>query len=127
MELHRLIKSRPPEIASFNFGLFGGAINDLEPNGTAYVHRQQGLYEIRPYFHGTKQQQNSLGEQWLTDFFERSKRLFQHTETVQNHIDIHLENYLQRYYGQNLKRLIEIKRKYDPGNVFYNPQSIPVK
>ena len=36
------------------------------------------------------------------------------------------DDYLQQYYGDNLRKLVMIKNKYDPGNVFNWRQSIPL-
>jgi hypothetical protein len=44
--------------------------------------------------------------------------------SYQNFTDPELEHPLQAYYGENLPRLIEVKRQYDPGNFFTFPQSI---
>lgn len=32
---------------------------------------------------------------------------------------------LQSYYGDNVCRLVNVKKAYDPENFFANPQSIP--
>jgi FAD/FMN-containing dehydrogenase len=47
-------------------------------------------------------------------------------ESFQNFIDEAETNYLRAYYGANLQRLVEFKRKYDPDNLFRFTQSIPL-
>jgi hypothetical protein len=41
-----------------------------------------------------------------------------------NLIDYDIKNYMEQYYGSNKKRLKEIKKKYDPENIFKYRQSI---
>lgn len=35
------------------------------------------------------------------------------------------KNYLHAYYGDHVDKLIQVKNKYDPANVFHWKQSIP--
>jgi FAD/FMN-containing dehydrogenase len=53
-------------------------------------------------------------------------RPFTSDQSYQNFIDGAERDYLRAYYGANLERLVEIKRKYDPSNLFRIPQSIPL-
>jgi FAD/FMN-containing dehydrogenase len=53
-------------------------------------------------------------------------RPFASGESYQNFSDEAETGYLRAYYGANLERLVEIKRKYDPTNLFSFAQSIPI-
>ncbi|KAF9969937.1 hypothetical protein BGZ73_007498 [Actinomortierella ambigua] len=49
-----------------------------------------------------------------------------HLEAYQNYAERDIPNALQVYYGVNLPRLQQIKKAFDPANVFRFPQSIPL-
>lgn len=38
-----------------------------------------------------------------------------------------IENWGEQYYAENFERLVDVKTKYDPKNLFNNPQSIPTR
>ncbi|HEX4163226.1 MAG TPA: FAD-binding oxidoreductase [Acidimicrobiales bacterium] len=47
-------------------------------------------------------------------------------ESYQNFPNRMISDWQQAYYAENFPRLVEVKTKYDPGNLFQNAQSIPV-
>jgi hypothetical protein len=107
---------------------FGGRISDVPPGRTAFVHRY-ALYhlQIRYQTENLDPDQILQGTAWVNHVFEKTKVFLQHNESYQNTVDGDLKDYLERYYGSNLKRLIQIKHRYDPKNFFQGPQTIPTK
>ena len=61
---------------------------------------------------------------WATEFYAALSPFVSEFIYV-NAPDLAIKNFLERYYGSNLPRLVEVKKKYDPDNVFHFAQSIP--
>ena len=107
------------------FDSYGGAINRVASDATAFVHRDklaciQATYSWSSY---TSPSVIVAGAQWLTWL---GANVFDPTSgAYQNYIDPTLTNWPNAYYGLNLPRLVSIKSKYDPENLFTFAQSIP--
>lgn len=112
--------------AGLNMEFFGGAIDKLTPSDTSFVHRDKlYLIQLRP-MNSQGERQNDNADSAMKTFYEDSKAIFHHRESYQNYLDQDIPDYLTRYYGTNLKKLIQVKKRFDPQNVFYNRESIPV-
>ena len=46
-------------------------------------------------------------------------------ESYQNFPNRAIKDWQRQYYAENFSRLVKVKTKYDPHDVFHNPQSIP--
>lgn len=105
----------------------GGAVRDVRPEQTAYVHRNSNyIYEMEANWAPIdKDDVVKRQRQWLADYFADMQRYVQ-PESYVNFPDRDLPNWERRYYGCNLDRLSQIKRKYDPNNLFKFAQSIPM-
>ncbi|HEY1136673.1 MAG TPA: FAD-binding oxidoreductase [Xanthomonadaceae bacterium] len=113
--------------ATWKFFLMGGAIDRLSPAETAFVHRGNAMISSIE-LEWTVQDSPArveVNQRWLSRFHDRMER-YTSSFCYQNFIDPAQQDYLHAYYGANLGRLREIKRRYDPKNVFRYPQSIPV-
>jgi FAD/FMN-containing dehydrogenase len=93
---------------------YGGAINAVDVDATAFVHRDE-LFCIQFY-------SGSSDADWLA----RARRaLAAHTAgAYQNYMDPQLEDWGSEYYGPHLPRLREIKRMVDPGRMFRFRQAV---
>jgi hypothetical protein len=109
------------------FDSYGGVINRVASDATAFVHRDklaciQASYSWSTY---TPTSVINDGATWLTwlgdDVFNPA------TGAYQNYIDPSLIDWGSAYYGSNLERLVKIKNLYDPENHFSFAQSIPTK
>jgi FAD/FMN-containing dehydrogenase len=111
--------------AAIAFDALGGAVNQVRPQATAFVHRD-ALWDIQYSTSWTSPGSASgvaHAHAWLRDAYAD---LHPHAngQAYQNYIDPDLKNWRQAYYGANYPRLSRIKHRYDPHNLFNFPQSI---
>ena len=129
-------KAGPNDRLEFN-GL-GGAYDDKKPDETAYPHRGmlawiQWICRWGANSDNTKnadpwEDYNKAPEKfkWLFSFYNEFTK--EAGETIKgayvNCPESELEDWAPKYYGNNLPRLLKIKKKWDPNNVFNFPQGL---
>jgi FAD/FMN-containing dehydrogenase len=94
---------------------YGGAIAQVGPDSTAFVHRDP-LFCIQYYGAGA-------GAEWIEQAWTRL-RPFVSGMAYQNYIDPALNGWQQAYYGKNLVRLEATRKRVDPHHFFNFPQAI---
>jgi len=105
----------------------GGAVNRVAPRDTAFVHRNsQGIARFTAnWAYNADASPPADVADWMAQVWDQSSSLLT-ANSYQNFPDPALQNWQQAYYGENLTRLMQIKKKYDSDNVFNFAQSIPL-
>jgi FAD/FMN-containing dehydrogenase len=104
---------------------FGRAVREVSPDATAFATREAPFIVS---FMGTwrEPRENATHIAWVRDAWDR---LSQHSTgavylNYLGHEEEEAENLVQAAFGPNYARLVEIKAKYDPANVFRMNQNI---
>jgi FAD/FMN-containing dehydrogenase len=106
---------------------WGGKVNDLPPDANAFVHRGadflfkgEALWEPED-----APELIAANLEWLEGYYA-AMQPYLSGGAYQNFPDRGLTDWPRAYYGDNLPRLVEIKRAWDPDNLFRFAQSIPL-
>ena len=116
------------ESRELDFMPWGGAYNRRPPDASAFVHRDQ-LFQLKhavvvdPDAPPAKQAaaHRAVTRSWASVHPWGSGRVFQ------NFADPELERWVEAYYGPNYDRLVRVKARYDPSNLFRFQQSLPLR
>ena len=90
----------------------------IAPNATAFAHRHE-LGSIQYFASGDE----TSARAWVNQSRATMAPAVSGGAYV-NYIDPDLANWPHAYYGPNLPRLKQVKKKYDPHNLFHFAQSI---
>jgi FAD/FMN-containing dehydrogenase len=111
----------------WSLGWVGGKVVDkFARTDTAYVHRGM-LTLLRPTPVWANDAPPSVGEElmaWTRKMVEIIAP-FTPNESYQNFPNRDIADWQQQYYAENFEKLVAVKSRYDPDNLFQNPQSIP--
>jgi FAD/FMN-containing dehydrogenase len=108
------------------FDSWGGQIAQLGDHATAFPHREARFLaqEFVTFSSVPDDATLTANRHWLTSLW-RSLRGSASGAAYVNYIDPELQGWKQAYYGANLDRLVQVKHRYDPHDVFRFAQSVP--
>jgi FAD/FMN-containing dehydrogenase len=119
------LQKAPVEIAVL-CDTYGGAINKVASNATAFAHRGNTKYSIQYYKEWSDPADSDANIAAMQTLYA-SMRPYVSGAAYVNYCDLDLgDRFAKAYWGDNLPRLMKIKADVDPKNVFKHAQSIPL-
>ncbi|KAH7447305.1 hypothetical protein KP509_01G101000 [Ceratopteris richardii] len=116
------------------FEPYGGVMSQISSSAIAFPHRAGRLFMVQ-YQAVWQDDTNSPDSEligWLRGLYSYMSPFVTYTPsrtTYVNYIDLDLGDSVtagKSYFGSNFARLVKIKARFDPTNVFNQPQSVPV-
>ena len=103
----------------------GGKTAEYSSDFSAWPHREaQFSLQFESYWTDISDKQGCI--QWTDDFFEKLTPYLT-GYCYRNYPNPVNNQHIERYYGKNMEKLIQVKQKWDPDNFFNISQGIPVK
>jgi len=100
-----------------------GAIHRVGKNETAYVHRD-AVVDFSVHYEGSaKPEEVEKGMKYVDELWE-TIQFMDGGETYQNYPDLDVLDHQVRNFRQNLGRLLQVKKQWDPTNYFRTPISL---
>ncbi|EKZ97997.1 FAD/FMN-containing oxidoreductase [Cupriavidus sp. HMR-1] len=112
----------PSPLADIFVGQVGGVANRVAPEATAYHHRD-ARYVLNVHARWERPDEDAACIAWARDFFRATER-FATGGVYVNFLTDDETARIGAAYGPNYARLAQIKRTYDPQNLFSTNQNI---
>jgi FAD/FMN-containing dehydrogenase len=112
----------PSELCALIIEEFHGAVTRVSPTATAYPHRQPG-YNLLLISQWTDPADTEAGIAWARETFDALSPSMADRSYV-NYLPADDHDRIHEAYGPNYGRLVELKRRYDPGNLFRLNQNL---
>jgi FAD/FMN-containing dehydrogenase len=110
------LERAPSELCALVLEDFHGAVTRIAPTTTAYPHREPG-FNLLLISGWTDHAQTDACMAWARETFEAiSPHMADRSYT--NYLSADDHDRVRQAYGHNLERLVELKRRYDPDNLF---------
>jgi FAD/FMN-containing dehydrogenase len=101
---------------------FGGAAARVAPTATAFPHREPG-FNLLLISQWTDHADTDAGIAWARTTFD-ALAPYMADRAYTNYLPADDHDRVRQAFGMNYGRLVELKRRYDPGNVFHLNQNI---
>jgi FAD/FMN-containing dehydrogenase len=120
--LVKYTKSLPSDECEIFVGMLGGAAGRVAPEAMAYSHRDADfVLNVHGRWQDAADDKKGIG--WAREFFAESAPYATGGVYV-NFLTADETDRTEAAYGPNFKRLVEVKTKYDPNNLFRLNQNI---
>jgi FAD/FMN-containing dehydrogenase len=112
----RAFERAPSELCALVVEDFHGAVTRVPPTATAYPHRSPG-YNLFLISQWTDPGQTDAGIAWARETFDALSP-YMADRSYTNYLSADDHDRVRHAYGPNYERLVELKRRYDPDNLF---------
>jgi FAD/FMN-containing dehydrogenase len=101
---------------------FGGAMSRIADDATPFPHRK-ALFAFSPDALWNKPEEAAASVQWAKDYWQ-ALRAYSPRGAYVNFMENEGEDRVRESYRGNYDRLVQVKRRYDPTNLFRLNQNI---
>lgn len=116
------LKEIPGHASMVGFEPLGGKISEVDPSATAYA-RRNAKFSLGIWGGWTDPDEDEATIKWIRSLFDKVEG-FSSGGVYVNYLDSDDQQKVEDSLGQNFERLLEIKKKYDPDNLFHGNMDI---